>query len=110
MKETNWSRFMRLLPEYFKSEKKMKVTYGAHKYMTVYFHDSKDDYFQRDGDVLIDDLGRRFRDCRLCGSLWGVRYIIPYDGAMEPGAYCRRCRKNHSLMDIKDAKRYGKVL
>ncbi len=50
------------------------------------------------------------KECVLCNSLSSVRFIVPYDASMAPGAYCYACRSKHSLMDTKDAKRYGKVL
>lgn len=110
MPEVRWSKFRDKLGYYFDKGESVTVNYKGYKYMTVSFHDRKEEYFKKDGDVLIDDLGMRFRECRICGSLYHVRYIVPYDGAMEPGAYCYRCRKKYSLMDVKDAKRYGKIL
>ena len=79
-------------------------------YFNVYLHDEKDDYFDRDGDVLIDQYGKRFRECRLCGSIHNVKFVVPYDGSYTPGAYCYYCRRKHSIMDIEDAKRYDKIL
>jgi len=77
----------------------------------MYYHDSKDDLFvAREGDILIDKLGRRVRECRLCGSLNHVKFVVPYDGSVDPGGYCYRCRRKHGIMDVKDAKRYGKIL
>lgn len=84
---------------------------GRHmKYVNMYYHDYKDDLYQRDGDVLIDELGKRIRECRLCGSLQRVRFIVPFDGSIVAGSYCLRCRKKHSIMDVQDAKRYNKIL
>lgn len=90
---------------------KIRVRSGRSSlYLNVYLHDEKDDYFDRDGDVLIDKMGNRFQECRLCGSIHNIKYVVPYDGSKTPGAYCYNCRRKHSIMDIKDAKRYGKVL
>lgn len=89
---------------------KIRVQGWGSRYVNVYLHDEKDELYEREGDVLIDKLGKRFRECRLCGSLCKVRYIVPYDGSIQPGGYCLNCRRRHSIMDVKDAKRYGKIL
>jgi len=84
---------------------------GQHgRYVNMYYHDRKDDLYTRDGDVLIDKLGKRIRECRLCGSLERVVFVVPYDGSIDAGSYCYRCRRKHSIMDVKDAKRYNKIL
>lgn len=111
MKEVSLTKFKDHSLQLFGKDKKLRVNVRGGKYILMFLHDIKDDMFvERDGDVLIDKHGKRFRECRLCGSLWNVRYIIPYDGSKEPGPYCYYCRRKHSIMDVKDAKRYGKIL
>jgi len=37
-------------------------------------------------------------------------YVIPFDGTASPGWYCYNCRKRNNLLDIKKAKKYGKII
>jgi hypothetical protein len=112
MKEVRWSEFRAHGFGTFARHgvKELKLVDGRGKrWINMYIHDNKDD-MTREGYVLIDKAGKKFKECILCGSMYRVRYIVPYDGAATPGAYCWRCRRKRSLMDIKDAKRYGKIL
>lgn len=90
--------------------KVLRIRGRYHRYVNMYVHDRRDDLYERDGDVLIDKLGKRIRECRLCGSLERVVFVVPFDGSIEAGSYCYRCRRKHSIMDVKDAKRYNKIL
>jgi len=113
IKEVSFDEFRRFgLNTFARNKAKALRIRGRHmRYANLYYHDSKDDLFVgRDGDVLIDKLGKRIRECRLCGSLERVRFTVPYDGSIEAGSYCYRCRVKHSILDVKDAKRYNKIL
>ena len=112
IKEITFDEFRRFGTNVFARHgvKVVKIRGKHGKYVNIYYHDRKDDLYTRDGDILIDKLGKRFRECRLCGSLECVRFIVPFDGSIQAGSYCLRCRKKHSIMDVKDAKRYNKIL
>lgn len=83
---------------------------GSSLYLNVYIHDEKDDWWEDKGDAWVDKTGKMFKKCRLCKSIHNIKYVVPYDASFAPGAYCYRCRKKHSIMDVKDAKRFGKIL
>jgi len=80
------------------------------RYINMFYHNTRDEEWKKEGEYLITKEGKKFLECSRCGSIHRVRYTIPYDGSCAPGAYCYYCRKKYSIMDIKDAKRYGKVL
>ena len=92
------------------NSKVIRIRGKGMRYANMYYHDEKDDLFKRDGDILIDKEGHRIRECRVCGSLTRVKFVVPYDGSVAPGGYCYACRRKYSIMDIKDAKRYNKIL
>lgn len=113
IKEVSFDEFRRFGLNTFgrNNAKVLRIRGKGMRYVNMYYHDEKDDlYIKKEGDILIDKLGKRVRECRLCGSLRYVKFIVPYDGSAEPGGYCYRCRKKLGLMDVKDAKRYGKIL
>ena len=48
--------------------------------------------------------------CNLCGGVYRVLWVIPYDATYSPGWYCYKCRKVRNILDVDRAKKYGKVI
>lgn len=93
---------------------KIRVRFGRRgAYANVYMHWAwEDDMGYKKGQDYIEGAHskKKFYFCEICGGLQLVRFVVPYDGSRPPGHYCYRCRKKNSIMDIKDATRYNKVL
>lgn len=94
-------------------EKKIRVKFRNGSYLNIYYHSKWSGdlgYNEKDGFIEGVYTKKRLPLCAICGGPWNMRYIIPYDGIRAPDHYCGYCRKKHSIMDIKDAKRHGKIL
>lgn len=118
METIRWVDFARKNPIKVLKERgvdRIRVKYGVKgAYFNVYYHPYWEDdmaYEKHDWFVLDKKTGKKRIYCELCKtSSWRTRFIVPYDGSYPPGYYCYKCRRKYSIMDIKDAKRYNKVL
>lgn len=52
---------------------------------------------------------RRGNRCGICGNVKRVVFVVPFDLRVVPGFYCYKCRRKLDLMDVKIARKHGKV-
>ncbi len=98
-----WEKFRSVPRRYLKKGEPLRVSYGREGswgWMEIRYYPKRK----------RSKPGRITGNCSFCGFVYRVRYIIPYDLRMPPGLYCRKCREKYSLIDIKDAQRYNKIL
>ena len=57
----------------------------------MYTSDSSDNYYLKYGESTCED------------------DVVAFDAKVSPGWYCYKCRKKRDILDIKVAKKYGKV-
>ena len=109
-----WGDFKKDVPGNFKKHgNKIKVFYNnTGHYFNAYFHKPWGDmgYKEKEDYVESKHYKKKFYKCDLCERVYYTRYVVPYDGSYPPGWYCYWCRKKKSIMDVKDAKHYGKIL
>lgn len=52
---------------------------------------------------------RKDHRCNICGKTERVVWVVPFDASYSPGWYCYKCRRSRDILDIKVAKKHGKI-
>lgn len=103
MKTTSWSNF-RVRPQSILGTEKVKVKFGDGSYFVATYYTP---IAERKGKRIRKGIERH--ECYKCSNLDKVRFVVPFDANYMPGYYCLKCRKKYDILDIRDAKRYGKI-
>lgn len=108
-----WTKFIRQSRRYLgKVGKEFIVTRADGSYLRVkYFSPYREDMaikIKQEEDVNNNNKGEH--RCHICGSSYRVIWVVPFDAKVSPGWYCYKCRKKRDILDIKIAKKYGKVV
>jgi hypothetical protein len=110
MKKVKWADFKLTPMRFVIGEREIKVMRGDQSYFLVqYVSPYVEDKVTRIKKKQDGRYTTRNHRCSLCRSVKRVVYVIPFDGAVSPGWYCYKCRKTNNLLDVKRAKRYGKI-
>lgn len=107
-----WTQFRDNPTKYLKGSKALKVyrrdgSYFQVKWFSPYVEDGvhkvKGSKKWKDANI------RKEHRCNICGSTQRVVWVVPFDASYTPGWYCYKCRRARDIMDIKKAKKYGKI-
>jgi len=111
MKKVKWADFKLTPMRFVVGEQEIKVIRGDQSYFLVrYVSPYVEDRVVRIKKKQDGRYRTRNHRCALCGHTKKVVYVIPFDGTASPGWYCYNCRKRNNLLDIKKAKKYGKII
>jgi hypothetical protein len=107
MREVKWADFKLSPMRYIRGREALKVKRRGGSYFLVRYHS----VVAEDLANKVEEEGTKLRHrCSLCGSIYRVLWVLPYDLSYSPGWYCGKCRRERSIMDVKKAKKYGKIL
>jgi len=109
MRTIKWADF-KLSPMEYITDKETKVVRGDGSYFLVKYYSP---FVQdRSFKTLASERTKERRDyrCDLCRSVKRVVWVVPFDSIVAPGHYCYKCRKSRNILDIKKAKKYGKIV
>ena len=104
MKSIRWSEF-KATPRKYLGYPKIKVRMRNGSFFVATFYTP---VIEQNGRAIRGE-GKTKHECYICKRLQRVRFVVPFDGSFPPGYYCLKCRKENDILDVKDAKRYGKI-
>lgn len=114
--EVTWDLFRRSPMKYLTQSKDVRIRRRDQSYFIVrYFSPYVEDGIKRKDRKIVRKVdGGKVKKvnhrCGICGKSERVLWVVPYDGSMSPGWYCWICRRERSILDVKKAKRYGKIV
>ena len=106
-----WARFKLSPMKYLRAGECIRVDRGDGSYLVVEYISPfvEDRIVSVKAKVKPKEAAHGHR-CNICGGVYRVLWVVPYDAVRSPGWYCYKCRKIHDILDIERAKRYGKVI
>jgi len=109
MRGIKWQDFKDNPMRFVRGQEEIEVRRGDGSYFIVK-HVSPFIEDRVDKKVSLKDLSKVRHRCHICGKSERVMWVVPYDASYSPGWYCYKCRRSRSILDIKRAKKFNKIV